>query len=347
MKKEHEAGSEQPTDDRGAEVSITVPTVGRSPCLERSLRALRSEVDGYGGPAEVVLVVPPGLEVATASRDRVDRVVEVERPGFAAANNRAFVESQGALWATVNDDAVVQPGWLRALVEVLRARADAAAVQGWVLRLDVPQELDGTGIAWNRWWQAVQIGHGQAEGAMACRVGSACQGTPSEVFGVSATAALYRRSDLLAVSTRDGPFDESLWAYYEDVDLAWRLRARGKTAWSLPQARALHVGSATGRTLAFGGRQLIHGNRHRVLARHLGREYLARLPRILGRDALDFLHRLRAGDPVGAAGIAVGLARAIFGLPRFVHFGVPRPPLAEVLALGSSSGDPGSGKPMR
>ncbi|HET7377632.1 MAG TPA: glycosyltransferase, partial [Anaerolineae bacterium] len=62
-----------------------------------------------------------------------------------------------------------------------------------------------------------------------------------EVFGPSAAAALYRRSMLDQI----GLFDETLFAYYEDVDLAWRAQWAGWRCLYVPTARVEHVHSAT------------------------------------------------------------------------------------------------------
>lgn len=64
----------------------------------------------------------------------------------------------------------------------------------------------------------MDLGHGKPDGPSFNR--------RRAVFGVSAAAALFRRKALEEV----GPpfFDESLFAYYEDVDLAWRL---GRAGW--------------------------------------------------------------------------------------------------------------------
>jgi GT2 family glycosyltransferase len=62
---------------------------------------------------------------------------------------------------------------------------------------------------------------------------------PSECFGPSGAAALYRREALQSV----GPevFDEALFAYFEDVDLAWRLRRGGWRHLYEPRAMAYHT----------------------------------------------------------------------------------------------------------
>lgn len=301
-------------------VSAIVPTLGRSPHLQPCLEALRR--DG-GGDLEILLVAQ-GTESDPAASALADRVLSLpENAGFARANNLALATARGDFLATVNDDAVVDPGWCAALVAALDERPRVAAAQGVQLKLDDPRRIDGCGLAWNRSWQAVQIGHGEPEPAAAR--------APVEIFGVSATAAIYRREALAAVG---GPsleaFDARLFAYYEDVDLACRLRAAGYRALLVPAARARHAGSLTGRELGTDRWRLIYGNRHLVLARLLGRAWWPRLPRILLRDLIDLGRAVTRGRAGAATGILAGGGRALRRLPGFVHFGEPAVPLAEL-----------------
>ncbi|HYG65193.1 MAG TPA: hypothetical protein VEL74_21610, partial [Thermoanaerobaculia bacterium] len=152
------------------------------------------------------------------------------------------------------------------------------------------------------------------------------EGGPREVFGVSATAALFRRSALPAGDV----FDPRLGSYYEDVDLAVRLRADGWRALLVPAARARHAGSATGKTLGSRRWRLIHGNRHLVAARLLGRSYWTRLPRLVLRDLVDLGRAALTGEGALAAGIAGGWGRAARLLPGFARRGAPAVPLRDV-----------------
>ncbi len=292
-------------------VAAVIPTLGKSPHLEACLRALRAEAE----PIEIILVdqgerpveLPPGL---------ADQVLRPGRNlGFAAGTNLgiAAVSADAAPFvATVNDDAIVEPGWLAVLLAALDADPRLAAAQGANLRFDSPEILDGLGIAWNRSRQAVQIGAGErAPGA---------EEPARPIFGVSATAALYRRSALEAV--RLGPdeyFDSNLGSYYEDVDLAARLAQAGFRALMLPTARALHAGSTTGGAARW---RLVYGNRHLVLARTLGRGYWWRLPALLGRDLRDLVRAVVDGEKGRVAGILGGWGRAVRLLPRFARWGV-------------------------
>jgi GT2 family glycosyltransferase len=264
------------------------------PCLE-ALRKDAPEIEILlVDQGEIAVELPPGL---------VDRVLRPGRNlGFAAATNLGIAASARDFVAAVNDDALIEPGWTAGLVEALDREPLAAAVQGINLVLDSPHLADGCGIAWNRWTQAVQVGHREPAPDPT--------GPVREILGVSATAAVYRRQALLAL--RGEPFDPDLVSYYEDVDLAVRLRAAGWTALFVPAARARHAGSVTGATMSRERWRLLYGNRWIVARRAFGRGFWLRFPRMALRDLLDLLRALLSLDRTRAAGILGGWARAIF-----------------------------------
>ncbi len=84
-------------------------------------------------------------------------------------------------------------------------------------------------------------------------------------WGVSATAALYRREAL-------GPtiFDAWLFAYYEDVDLCARLHESGWRTAVLPVIKATHAGSQSAPLLGDDALRLRTRNRYLVARRHRG-----------------------------------------------------------------------------
>ncbi len=316
-------------------LTVVVPTTGASPWLGRSLAALRE--DG-GAELSIVLVYQGDAALPEGTAGGCTEVLLLPEPvGFAAAANLGLARATSELVALVNDDAVVQPGWCSALIEALRADPTVAAVQGVNLRLGADGGgalADGFGLGWNRAWQAVQLGRDEPPPRPTA--------APREVFGVSATAAVFRRAALEAVALpvetgkmapRSAVFEPRLDSYYEDVDLAVRLRAAGYRALSVPAARALHAGSVTGATLGRRLTALIHGNRWLVLARLLGRSFWPRLPLVLWADAKGAAAAVLRGRGGEAAGIAAGLARALVRLPGFASLRRPLVPLEELRAF--------------
>ncbi len=299
-------------------ITAIVPTLGKSPWLVPCLEALRRE----GDVGLEIVVVAQGVELDEAVA-LADRVLELDRnTGFAAANNLALAETSGELVAMVNDDAVVDEGWLDALTAALVENPRTAAVQGVNLLLSEPERIDGCGLAWNRSWQAIQMHHGELVARLEKQ-------TPRKIFGVSATAAIYRRAALEAVATPD-VFDPRLISYYEDVDLAVRLRAAGFGALLVPSAVARHAGSYTGGILGTARWRLLYGNRYLVLARLFGGSFWRRWPRALARDAVDLARAASRGDFRRVTGIVAGLGRALVRLPGFVRSGASAVPADEL-----------------
>ncbi len=299
--------------------SAVVLTLGRSPLLTPCLEALRAE----GGSDLEILVVDQGETPITLPPSLAGQVLRPGRNlGFAGGNNLGIAATSGDWIVAVNDDAVVERGWLAALVAALEADPRAAAAQGVNLLLATPEIADGCGLAWNRWWQAVQPGHGEPAPPVDPEV--------REIFGASATAVVYRRAALLQVAAGDEVFASRLFAWYEDVDLAGRLRAAGWRALLVPAVRVRHAGSSTGKALNRERWRLLYGNRWLVVARLLGRSFWPRVPALALRDGIDLLRALGRRGGGLAAGILLGWARALRLLPGFARFGPPAVPLGEI-----------------
>ncbi len=148
--------------------------------------------------------------------------------GFGAAVNRGAAQGTGDVIVLVNDDVELEPGALAALLEPF-ADAKVGMVAGLTM---IPEsdavdgygiELDVTLAAYNR------LRRGRATGV------------PGLLLGPSGGLAAYRRAAFEAA----GGFDERLFAYGEDVDLALRLRNLGWQAAATSRARGVHIGGAS------------------------------------------------------------------------------------------------------
>jgi GT2 family glycosyltransferase len=170
--------------------------------------------------------------------------------GFAYANNFGVGLSQAFWIVFLNADAFPRPDWLENLLNSARHHADFSFFTSRQIQANSPDLLDGagdefhiSGLAWRRYYnQPVEL-YGLKE---------------QEVFSACAAAALYRREDFLHV----GGFDEDYFAYFEDVDLSFRLRLAGGKCLYVPDAIVHHVGSAsTGKSSDF---SFYHGHRNLV-----------------------------------------------------------------------------------
>jgi GT2 family glycosyltransferase len=95
-----------------------------------------------------------------------------------------------------------------------------------------PGSIDSAGVVADRTLMGFDYLHGEPVAAAA---------SAAAPLGPTGGAALYRREAFEAV----GGFDERIFLYYEDLDLALRLAARGGVCQLAPEARALHAYSAS------------------------------------------------------------------------------------------------------
>jgi GT2 family glycosyltransferase len=162
--------------------------------------------------------------------------VEVLRPGrnlgFAAANNLAARAAADCDWiALVNPDAFPEPPWLETLLASAAAHPECRFFGSRLVSAADPEVLDGTGDVLHVSGMAWRRDHGSR---------GVVRDEEEEVFSPCAAAALYRRDVFLEV----GGFDERFFCYFEDTDLAFRLRLAGHRCLYVDAAVCRHVGSA-------------------------------------------------------------------------------------------------------
>jgi GT2 family glycosyltransferase len=187
-------------------------------------------------PARTIVVDNASTD---GSLDGIDSGVEVIRldrnEGFAKANNVGVRRADDCDWvALLNPDAFAEPIWLEELVKASRARPEFAFFASRLVDAGTPTMLDGTGDEYHVSGWAWQRDHLRSS----AEVGEV---DAHEIFGPCAAAALYRRDAFVDV----GGFDERYFCYYEDVDLAFRLRLAGHRCLYVPSSAARHVGAAT------------------------------------------------------------------------------------------------------
>jgi GT2 family glycosyltransferase len=203
--------------------------------IERCLEALAAQ----SRPPERTIVVDNASSDGSADRIAT-RFPEVElmrldhNAGFAGGNNIGVRAAKGCKWvALLNPDAFPEPTWLERLVAAAERLPEYSFFGSLLLRADDPREVDGTGDAYHVGGMAWRRDNGKALAEAHLE--------PGEVFSPCAAAALYRRDAFLGV---DG-FDETLFAYYEDSDIAFRLRLIGERCFYVPEAVVHHVGFST------------------------------------------------------------------------------------------------------
>jgi GT2 family glycosyltransferase len=273
--------------------------------LAECLPALLAQRDEAGCEVEV-LVLDNGSSDATAAwlAARHPEVVVVESRenlGFAAGNNRLAEAATGDVLILLNNDTRPEPGFLAAYAEAWRrAPADVAAVAGRLVDWEARRLDFGRGVATFD-GHAFALDQGRTLDAARC---------PDEgeelLFACGGNLSVRRRSFREA-----GGFDDSYFAYFEDVDLGWRLWSGGERVVAAPRACARHrLAASSARLGEFRRGALFERNALLTIAKNAEEGFRERLlPVVL----LTFLARLRAMQPPVGRGGALGRARSAVG----------------------------------
>lgn len=220
-------------------VSVVIVTFNSQEHVLACLAALGREA---GVPHEVLLVDNASADGTLAAVRQAHpgvRVLANERNlGFACANNRALGEAQAPFVLLLNPDCELQPGALPALVGVLEARPELAAVSPLTRNGDgTPQVSFGPDLTLaNEWRQRRLVNGVRARDPRALAAAEALITREQQPDWLSASCLLARAEALRAV----GGFDEGYFLYEEDADLCLRLRQAGWRLLHFPGAAVVH-----------------------------------------------------------------------------------------------------------
>jgi N-acetylglucosaminyl-diphospho-decaprenol L-rhamnosyltransferase len=198
--------------------------------LPRVLRSLA----GQTRPVPVVLAdngsSDGSLALVRAEFPEVEVLELGANLGFGPALNRAIAAHPAEAAILLNTDAEAEPRFVEALLDELGPGVDAVA--GVLVQEREPGLIDSAGVVADSTLMGFDHLHGEPL--------AAALDAPAPL-GPTGGAALYRRSAFEAV----GGFDERIFLYYEDLDLALRMAAAGSRCHLAGAARALHAYSAS------------------------------------------------------------------------------------------------------
>lgn len=208
------------------------------------LRTFLPSVVEYSAGATVVVAdnasTDDSLEVLRCGFPGVKVLQFDKNYGFAGGYNRAIELIDDEFCLLLNSDVEVTEGWLAPLLSFMSKHREAVACQPKILAYKQKTHFEYAGAAGGfidrygypycrgRIFDTIEEDEGQYNDA--CRL-----------FWATGAALLVRREEYLAA----GGLDERFFAHMEEIDLCWRLLARGGGIYVVPQSVVYHVGGAT------------------------------------------------------------------------------------------------------
>ncbi len=269
--------------------ALVVSYNGRS-CLEHCLSCLYKQSRPFG----TILVVDNGSSDQTgdwlAGKYPHIQLLRLEKNrGFSGGVNHGLrhllTERRFEYVALINNDVYLEPDWHQAARKSLLADLSIGVCATCLLRERQPDLVDTGGICWTAL--------GRAENYLSGQAAPSVDQPDQELFGACAAAALYR----VELFRQIGLFDERLFAYQEDVDLALRARAGGWRCIFTAAARGLHTGHASNRPFPVNGSYADYfnaRNRLAVLVSSLpATKWRLQWRAILGTEAVALMTSLR------------------------------------------------------
>ena len=165
----------------------------------------------------------------------VDVVHNKKNLGFATSVNIGLSMNESKYVCILNQDCLIPLDWIRNAESFLDDNQKTAAVSGLIL--NKKGQIDPAGhMLWSDWVCTERF-----SGLSGKKINQ-----PEEVFGLSATATVYRYAALKQAAVESEFFDESFGSYLEDVDLNIRLRHLNWESWIIPGDPAIHERGSTG-----------------------------------------------------------------------------------------------------
>jgi GT2 family glycosyltransferase len=219
--------------------------------------------------------------------------------GFADGYNKALQQVSSEYVVLLNSDVETTPQWLQTLITFMDSHPEVAAVQPKIRSFHEKQRFEYAGAAGgflDRY--GYPFCRGRILGVVEEDKGQ--YDRPIPLFWATGACLCIRKKEF----TEAGGLDPRFFAHMEEIDLCWRLNARGRKVMCVPASVVYHVGGAS---LSKDNPRKVYLNfRNNLLMLHKNLPQSVYHSTFLIRylfDALAYLHLLLQGDWKGAAAV--------------------------------------------
>lgn len=221
--------------DRQIRVSIIIPVFNKIDYTFHCLRALFDEINFCD--TEIIIVNNASTDATRQILAQFGELIHVidnaVNEGFVEACNQGAAVASGEYLLFLNNDTIVQAGWLAPLLDTVENDSSVGAVGSMFLNADGRIQEAG-GIIWKT-GEAYHYGWGESPSDRKYNF-------TREVDYCSAASLLVRKG----LFDQLGGFDRRYApAYYEDVDLCFGIRSLGYKVIFQPRSRVIHYEGVT------------------------------------------------------------------------------------------------------
>lgn len=211
--------------------------------LKLMQKYLPTVIENSGG-AEVVVAdngsTDGSVEWLRKEYPKLRLIVFKENYGFAEGYNQALKQVDNEYYVLLNSDVRTPKGWLEPLVEYMERQTECAACQPKIRSEYESEKFEYAGAAGGfmdvygypfcrgRMMGNVETDNGQYDSIQ-------------EIFWATGACLLIRSKAYWDAGGLDGRF----FAHQEEIDLCWRLKARGASIVCVPQSTVYHVGGGS------------------------------------------------------------------------------------------------------
>ncbi|MGE7020673.1 glycosyltransferase family 2 protein [Solibacillus cecembensis] len=213
-------------------ITVQIVTYNSAKYIKTCLDSVMSQ--SY--PIDEIIIVDnnstDNIEGILSEYQEITYIKNSNNTGFSGGHNQALKQSSSEYVLVLNPDIILDKDYIRNIILTISEKEDVGLATGILYRNLASRIIDSTGINMKKNRRAVDRGSGEVD--------SGQYNDQTSVFGVSGAAAIYKREMINSITIDGEFFDESFFAYKEDVDVSWRALIAGWTAYFVHDAVAQH-----------------------------------------------------------------------------------------------------------